>query len=59
MLRYILKRIVYLVFIFFIISILLFAINELTPGDPARVIAEAYRSSSAERYRQAYLDARC
>ena len=58
MLRYILKRIVYLVFIFFIISIMLFVINELTPGDPARVIAEAYRSSSAERYRQAYLDAR-
>ncbi len=58
MLRYILKRIVYLVFIFFIISIMLFVINELTPGDPARVVAEAYRSSSAERYRQAYLDAR-
>jgi len=27
----------------YIVSILLFAINELTPGDPARIIAEAYR----------------
>ncbi len=54
MLKYFLKRIAYLVFVFFVISILLFGIWSLVPGDPARVIAEPFKTSSPEKYQEIY-----
>ena len=36
--RYLLKRLVYIVFVFFIISILMFAIYKSMPGDPVDIM---------------------
>lgn len=36
--RYLLKRLVYIIFVFFIISILMFAIYKALPGDPVRMM---------------------
>lgn len=36
--RYLLKRLVYIVFVFFIISILMFAIYKAMPGDPVEIM---------------------
>lgn len=58
MLRYICKRIVYLIFVFFIMSILLFFIYSAVPGDPARIRAEKYKSKDSVQYQMAYEQAR-
>ena len=36
--RYLLKRLVYIVFVFFIISILMFAIYKSMPGNPVDIM---------------------
>ena len=36
--RYLVKRLIYIVFVFFIISILMFAIYKSLPGDPVRMM---------------------
>lgn len=36
--RYLLKRLIYIIFVFFIISILMFAIYKALPGDPVRMM---------------------
>lgn len=58
MLRYVCKRIVYLIFVFFIMSVLLFIIYTAVPGDPARIRAEKYKSKDAVQYQMAYDQAR-
>lgn len=35
MIRYIARRLLYVVFVFFIVSILMFGIYKMVPGDPA------------------------
>ena len=58
MIRYILKRLLYLVFVFFIMSILLFVIYSAVPGDPARIAVEKYKQKSPQEYQQRYEKAR-
>lgn len=58
MTKYILKRLIYMVGVFFLISLILFFIYSLVPGDQARVIAEPYKASSPEMYQEIYLKAR-
>ena len=36
--RYLLKRLIYIIFVFFIISILMFAIYKSMPGDPVEIM---------------------
>jgi len=36
--RYLAKRLIYIVFVFFIISILMFSIYKSLPGDPVRMM---------------------
>ena len=36
--RYLLKRLIYIVFVFFIISILMFFIYKMMPGDPVTMM---------------------
>lgn len=36
--RYLLKRLIYIIFVFFVISILMFIIYKSTPGDPVRMM---------------------
>ena len=58
MLRYIGKRILYLIFVFFIMSILLFLIYTAVPGDPARIRAEKFKTKDPVKYQMAYEQAR-
>lgn len=54
--KYILKRLVYLVIVFFIVSFMMFAIYNLIPSDPAMVQLEPLRKSlKPEEFRQRYL----
>ena len=41
--KYILKRLVYIVIVFFIVSLLMYALYNLIPGDPALVEMEPLR----------------
>ena len=41
--KYILKRLVYIVIVFFIVSLLMYALYNLIPGDPAMVEMEPLR----------------
>ena len=55
MLRYILKRLVYLVFVFFILSIIMFGIFKMVPGDPARMMVDPeLASKDPAKYQAAY-----
>ena len=58
MLRYIIKRIVYLMFVFLIMSVLLFVIYNAVPGDPARIRAEKFKQKDPVQYQLAYEQAR-
>lgn len=59
MLKYLLKRTVYIVVVFIILSILIFFIYNLVPGDPARAEVFPMRNTlTAEQYQQAYLETR-
>jgi len=58
MIRYVFKRLIYLIFVFFIISILQFAIFSAVPGDPARIIAEKFKTKDPQKYQEAYEKAR-
>ncbi len=59
MLRYILKRLVYLVFVFFILSIIMFGIFKMVPGDPARMMIDPeLASKDPAKYQAAYEQAR-
>lgn len=55
--KYILKRLVYIVIVFFIVSLLMYALYNLIPGDPAMVEMEPLRKvlKPAEWQRQ-YLE---
>ena len=57
--KYILKRLVYIVIVFFIVSLLMYALYNLIPGDPAMVEMEPLRKvlKPAEWQRQ-YLEKR-
>ena len=57
MTKYVLKRICYMVVVFFVVSILMYAIYNLIPSDPARAELEPLKKSLkpeeyAERYQQ-------
>ena len=43
--KYLLKRIVYLIIVFFIVSLLMYAVYNLIPSDPALVQMEPLRKS--------------
>lgn len=59
MLKYILKRLLYIVFVFFIISILMFCIYKAVPGDPARLLIEGNKNNmDPVRYEMLYQEAR-
>lgn len=59
LLRYIVKRIFYMIFVFAIMSVVLFGINNLVPGDPARVEVEALKDKlKPNEYQMAYEQAR-
>ena len=59
MLRYIVMRIGYLLFVLLIISMILFGIFKLVPGDPARMMLEGQRTSlKPEEYDILYLEMR-
>lgn len=59
MLRYILKRLVYLVFVFFILSVIMFGIFKMVPGDPARMMIDPeLASKDPAKYQAAYEQAR-
>lgn len=59
MAKYILKRILYMFFVLFIMSFLLFFLYNLVPGDPARAEVEAIRETATpEEYQFAYEAAR-
>lgn len=55
MLRYILKRLVYLVFVFFILSIIMFGIFKMVPGDPAKMMIDPeLAAKDPAKYQAAY-----
>jgi len=55
MAKYIIKRIIYMIFVFFIMSFVLFFLYNLIPGDPARAQLEPMKDKlTAEEYQQRY-----
>ena len=53
--RYLLKRFIYIVFVFFIISILMFFIYKLKPGDPVTMmLGEARNNMQPDAYQELY-----
>nr|WP_167958341.1 ABC transporter permease [Anaerosporobacter faecicola] len=59
MAKYIAKRLVYMVFVFFIMSILMFGIYKMVPGDPARLLLEGSKAGmKPEVYEMQYQQAR-
>lgn len=52
--RYIIKRLIYIVFVFFIISILMFGIYKMLPGDPVRMMIGDTSNIQPERYETMY-----
>ncbi|MCI8895926.1 MAG: ABC transporter permease [Lachnospiraceae bacterium] len=52
--RYLLKRLIYIIFVFFIISILMFCIYKATPGDPVRMMIGDTGSMKPEQYEKMY-----
>ena len=59
MAKYIAKRLMYMVFVFFIMSILMFGIYKMVPGDPARLLLEGSKAGmQPEVYEMQYQQAR-
>lgn len=59
MVKYILKRLGYIVVVFFLLSIVLFGLFKMVPGDPARMMVEGQKMSvSPEEYEMLYQQAR-
>ena len=59
MAKYILKRLGYIIVVFFLLSLLLFGIFKMVPGDPARLMVEGQKMSvSPEQYEMLYQQAR-
>ena len=59
MVKYILKRLAYMVIVFLILSVLLFCLFKMVPGDPARMMVEGQKMSvSPEKYEMLYQEAR-
>ncbi len=59
MFKYIVKRLLYVVFVFFIVSIIMFGVYKMIPGDPARMMLDSSISSvDPERYEAMYQAAR-
>ncbi|HIT07930.1 MAG TPA: ABC transporter permease [Candidatus Merdivicinus faecavium] len=59
MAKYLLKRFLYMIFVFFIVSILMFAITKLVPGDPAlKMVNQQLASTDPARYQIALEEAR-
>ncbi len=59
MLKYIFKRLLYMIFIFFVMSLVLFMLYNMIPGDPARVEVEAVKGTiEPEEYQRRYEEAR-
>jgi len=57
--KYILKRIVYLIVVFFVVSLIMYCLFNLIPSDPARNQLEGMKSSlKPEVYQQMYLNLR-
>ena len=53
--KYIIKRIIYMIFVFFIMSFVLFFLYNLIPGDPARAQLEPMRDKlKLEEYQYRY-----
>lgn len=52
--RYLLKRLLYIIFVFFIISILMFFIYKSTPGDPVRMMMGDIGQLEPEKYEVTY-----
>ncbi|MCI9150208.1 MAG: ABC transporter permease [Lachnospiraceae bacterium] len=52
--RYLLRRLIYIIFVFFIISILMFCIYKATPGDPVRMMIGDTGSMKPEQYEKMY-----
>lgn len=52
--RYLVKRLIYIIFVFFIISILMFCIYKATPGDPVRMMIGDTGNIEPERYQTMY-----
>ena len=53
--RYIMKRILYIVFVFFIVSIIMFLIYKAVPGDPVAVaIQDQARTLKPDAYQRVY-----
>ena len=53
--RYLLRRAVYLCGVFFVVSILMFVIYKMVPGDPVRMMLDSSKASTdPERYQQMY-----
>ena len=44
MVKYILKRLAYMVIVFLILSVLLFCLFKMVPGDPARMMVEGQKN---------------
>ncbi len=59
MLKYTLKRLLYMVFVFSIMSVILFSLYNMIPGDPARAEVEALKQQlKPDEYQKAYEQAR-
>lgn len=59
MIKYILKRFLYIVFVFFIVSLLMFGIYKSVPGDPARMmLSTTMQNTDPEKYEIMYQAAR-
>ena len=53
--RYLLKRLIYIIFVFFIISILMFFIYKLMPGDPVQMmLGDARNNMQPDAYQALY-----
>ena len=53
--RYLLKRFIYIVFVFFIISILMFFIYKMMPGDPVTMmLGDAKANMQPDQYEKLY-----
>ena len=59
MAKYIFKRLLYVVFVFFIVSIIMFGIFKMVPGDPARMMVNTDTArTNPEQYKFEYQRAR-
>ena len=59
MAKYLIKRFLYMIFVFFIVSILMFAITKSVPGDPAlKMVNQQLASTDPARYQIALEEAR-